>query len=326
MEKLLNLTEKNNLIKLVILLLYVITALNCKGQNNDNNKLYIKNEIENSISYDEVIFVKDGYYDTEKESRRLNINYKNYSFKFKFIQDVSFIEYYINDKMISDWKQIAYNFSYNSSLEEAEDKIRILYSEINLEGLLLLPGYSSEYPSFIVYKFNKEGFTYLYNTKIKDADAKKIGFEYLTKEWNSATFKVVKINNEYILNYIDKSITISFEIDKNGEGLRDENNELIDIINETPSSLKKRMETEGFYKLKSEIQCDLNQDNIKDEILIFKSKDDYNRFDEITYKGPIIIFIGTKNGKYEKYENSNIFPNNHNDFFNTIVTKHNFLQ
>jgi len=95
--------------------------------------------------------------------------------------------------------------------------------------------------------------------------------------------------------------------------------ENIEIVNNI-SNLIKQKEFENFILTKQQL-CDLNQDNLKDEILIFKNNKEYSSEDLTTQISPVIILMNTGNGKYKKFENSKIFPNAFQDYYVEIIIK-----
>jgi len=144
-------------------------------------------EIVGSENYKEVSFKKK--IETTSDIRELNIQYNNFVLKFRFIEDITLLQFVADNKIVSDWKQILFNFQY---LPDNYDGVRLLFNKKKSEGILLLPGYTEEYPNLIVYEFNKDHFSYLNNFDIKDADLNKIPFENLNKEWEKGSFELTK--------------------------------------------------------------------------------------------------------------------------------------
>lgn len=79
------------------------------------------------------------------------------------------------------------------------------------------------------------------------------------------------------------------------------------------------------YSIIKELKCDLNQDKIEDEIIVYKNNKEFNSDDEFSKKSLIVVFFGVGNNKYRKVENSNIFANDSNDFFGNLVINDNLF-
>jgi hypothetical protein len=85
------------------------------------------------------------------------------------------------------------------------------------------------------------------------------------------------------------------------------------------------LEKKEKYSILKEIKCDINQDNIEDEILVYKNNKDFDSDDDTTKQSPVVVYLGIGNNKFEKSENPNIFANDSNDFFKNLVVKDNFF-
>lgn len=268
--------EKIRLLKLVLLCVVSITLLNCK---NDNKNQHLKTEIVSSGEYSEITYVKN--FKTNGDIRELNIEYKNYTLKFRFIEDITLLQFIVDNKIVSDWKQILFNFQY---LPDNYDGIRLLFNENKSEGILLLPGYTEQYPNLIAYEFDKDHFSYFNNFEIKDEDLNKIPFENLNDEWRKGTFKVIKKADKYILTFIDASRKniLNFENSKSNDLLPEaqlkkyiEKLLLFEKGNSSSeyglNEFKDKIRKEGFKKV-FEKDCDLNNDKIQDKIFVFSTE------------------------------------------------------
>lgn len=315
-------------LKLILLLTILITIINCK----DVTKSMVSNdEIVSSENYKEVAFKKS--FETTSDIRELNIQYNNFILKFRFIEDITLLQFVVDNKIVSDWKQILFNFQY---LPDNYDGVRLLFNKKKSEGILLLPGYTEQYPNLIAYEFDKDHFSYLNNFDIKDADLNKIPFENLNKEWEKGSFELTKKSNKYFLTFFDasKKSSLNFENSKSYELLQEtEIKKYIDkvLLFEKNNSdhqsfleeFEKRIEKEGF-KIIFDKNCDLNDDKIQDKILVFSNELAEN-FKPSDYEESIVCvsILG------KLYQNKNIilkhYIGNVAVGFNDIKIKDNFF-
>lgn len=151
---------KNKTLTLIIFFFSCVTITNCKKQIAKSESLITENDKKDVFFYQNSFSKKSNYKDSVNS---LEIKFKNYTFKFRFVDDRTYLEYLVNEKVISDWQQVSYNFNYDSSFEKAESDIKILYNSTVDEGFLVLPGYTEEYPVFNVYRFGTNAITYLQN-------------------------------------------------------------------------------------------------------------------------------------------------------------------
>ncbi|ABQ05290.1 hypothetical protein [Flavobacterium johnsoniae] len=320
--------EKIKLIKFALLFICFLTMINCK----DDNKSVISNiKIETTKKYKEVVFTKK--YEKRDGVKELNIRYKNFKLKFRFIEDITLLQFIVDDNIVSNWKQILFNFEY---LPDNYDGIRLLFDESNSNGLLLLPGYTEEFPNLIVYEFDKSHFSYSNNSNIKNEDLNKIPFEKLNEEWKKGSFEANKKSNKYFLTFFDasKKTNLNFENSKSYELLQEtEIKKYIDkvLLFEKDNSdhqsfleeFEKRIEKEGF-KIIFDKNCDLNDDKIQDKILVFSNELAEN-FKPSDYEESIVCvsILG------KLYQNKNIivkhYIGNVAVGFNDIKIKDNFF-
>lgn len=265
--------EKIRLLKVVIVFVISITLISCKS---DNKKDNLTTEIVNSEKFKEVTFTKS--FKTDIARRELNIQYNNFVLKFRFIEDITLLQFVVDDKIVSDWKQILFNFE---SLPDNYDGIRLLFNEKKSEAILLLPGYTEQYPNLIAYEFDKNHFSYLNNFYIKEEDINKIPFENLNKEWRKGSFKVTKNSSKYILTFCDisKKNILNFETSASYDLLPEtEIKKYIDKVIQSEKSIPdsnynlseflEEIKEKGLEHY-SEKKCDLNQDGIEDKIYVF---------------------------------------------------------
>ena len=325
---------KNKLIKLLCFCIIAISTINCKQVNEtseSSNKEIVKN-----ATYKEVAFTKN--YKNNIEVSELNINYENYSLKFRFIEDITILQYSVNDKIISDWKQVLFNFQY---LSENYEGIRLLFNKENSDGLLLAPGYTEEYPNLIVYNFDENSFKFLNNLDLKVEDSKKIPLEKFNNEWKKGLFEAEKKNKDYTLTFTDssKKNILNFEITESQELLSNEelkpyidkvlifeNLKKSNVSESSSSNLSQfitEIEKQGFKNI-LEKKCDLNQDKINDKIIVYSTSfpqtietDDYKEF-------IVSVFISDK-----LFQNRNIILKYYSDNvatgFNDVKIKDNYF-
>ncbi|MFZ0596474.1 MAG: hypothetical protein WAM46_05785 [Flavobacterium sp.] len=256
--------------------LLVLMFICCKDI--DRPKEIVKTEINNTETFKEVVFTKN--YKSNSDVNELNITYKNYILKFRFIEDITILQFVVDNKIVSDWKQVLFNFQY---LPENYDGIRLLSNKNDSEAILLLPGYTEEYPNLISYEFDKSHFSYSGNLDIKSSDLNKIPLDRLIKEWNNGSFEAIKKENEYILTFTDdsKKNILNFENSQSNDllsaaelknyinkisALDNKNSEENSTIDEFQKDIKKQ----GF-KIVFEKNCDLNQDKIQDKISVYST-------------------------------------------------------
>lgn len=295
--------EKIRVLKLVIVFVISITQLSCKS---DTKKDNVITEIVNSEVYKEITFTKS--FKTTGDRRELNVQYNNFVLKFRFIEDITLLQFIVDNKIVSDWKQILFNFQY---LSDNYDGIRLLFNEKKSEGMLLLPGYTEQYPNLIAYEFDKDHFSYLNNFDIKEKDLNKIPFENLNREWKKGSFEVTKKSGNYILTFCDvsKKNILNFESSVSNSLLPEtEIKKYIDKVtqlekgksdsNYNLSEFLEEIKEKGLERF-SEKKCDLNQDGIEDRIYAF--------WDSEEKKFPVYIVILNKDLSIQKmFKNENI--------------------
>jgi hypothetical protein len=280
-------------------------------------------EIVNSEDYKEVTFKKN--FETTSDIRELNIQYNNFVLKFRFIEDITLLQFVVDNKIVSDWKQILFNFQY---LPDNYDGVRLLFKKKKSEGILLLPGYTEEYPNLIVYEFNKDHFSYLNDFDIKDEDLNKTSHENLIKEWEKGSFEVTKKSDNYILIFRDvsKKKILNFESSVYNDLLSEtEIKKYIDkvILSEKTKSDRNYNLSEFLEEIKekgledfSEKKYDFNQDGIEDKIYVF-----WDSKEEIF---PVYIVLLNKDLSVQKtFKNDNILspvaPNSTGTGLNNII-------
>ncbi|GAA3771714.1 hypothetical protein [Flavobacterium ginsengiterrae] len=319
--------EKIRLFRIVLLFIILITMLNCKENKNEISKI----EIKTTTKYNEVHFVKDSK--RNNEISELNITYKDYQLKFRFIEDITLMQFVVRNKVVSGWKQILFNFEF---LPDNYDGVRLLFDENNFKGILLLPGYTEEFPNLIAYEFDTDNFSYLTNYNIKEEDLHKIPFEKLNQEWKKGSFKINRNGNKYALTFFDasKKNILNFE-----------NSDFYDLLSEKDikkyiervlifekgnmnnaeifEEFKNKIEKEGFKNVFQQ-DCDLNNDKIQDKILVFSTELAEN-FKPSDYEESIVcVYVSGKLFKNESIISKHYVGNTALGFSN-IKVKDNFF-
>jgi hypothetical protein len=310
--------------KILSIIFLVLLFTNCK----DVDKSI---EIVSSGNYKEVAFTKN--YKRNSDLSELNISYKSYLLKFRFIEDITLLQFVVDGNIVSDWKQVLFNFEY---LPENYDGIRLLFNEDNSKGILLLPGYTEEFPNLIAYKFDKNDFSYSANLDIKSSDLNKIPLEKLIKDWQKGSFEASEKGKEYVLTFTDdsKKNVLNFESSQSNDLLSTEELKIyIDKIlllensnlggNSTLGDFQKEIGKQGFKSV-FEKDCDLNQDKNEDKIIVY-STDFPEKTGPNDYKEYIVVvFISGK-----LFQNKNIiskyYTGNVAAGFNDIKIKDNYF-
>lgn len=139
--------------------------------------------------------------------KSLDVNFQDYHFKIKYIEDRAYIQYSFGSKMIQDWQPFNINFYYDSSYEFAEKDIHLLYNSTISEGVLLIPSFTEEFPSYFLYKFDSNKLQYLRDIELNTGiqldenghyqavqQNEKINVSYIIK--NRTEFKLVDRNDQ----------------------------------------------------------------------------------------------------------------------------------
>ncbi|SHM62756.1 hypothetical protein [Chryseobacterium polytrichastri] len=167
--------KNSNILKgFIIFFLITFTISGCKENSKKENLQQSIQYRKDNVVFSEIDFNKKSDYEAIS-IKSLVITFRNNTFIFKFIDDRVYLQYLVNNLLVTDWQQISYNFSYDSSYEDAEKSIKILYNKKTDNGFLLLPGYTEEYPVFNTYKFDKKNITYLENITADESHCLGLG-------------------------------------------------------------------------------------------------------------------------------------------------------
>lgn len=143
-----------------------------------------------------------------EKTNKLGIQYKDKRFVFGFVEDRAYLRYFDKSTRINDWKRVVYNFNYDSSFEEAEEKIRILCNDS--EGFLLLPNSTEEFPIYAVYFFDNKGIVYLEDITTDNHNClKQYNKIKINKKGNIIVYKVYDSKGNFVCKLI-REIKSSF--------------------------------------------------------------------------------------------------------------------
>lgn len=82
--------------------------------------------------------------------------------------------------------------------------------------------------------------------------------------------------------------------------------------------------SKGYYVVDKK-ECDLNNDTLKDLIVVFANQKEINSNDPDTKIAPIAVLINQNNKGYKVFSNENIYPNCFADAFKNLVIKNSFF-
>ncbi len=189
-------------------------------------KLKNSNEITNTqknINYQEVVFKKNSNYKNSK-IQELNISFKNYIFKLRLVDALTFMQFSVDNKILSDWKCIQYNYFYDTEPKDAEVEIKLLFNNAFNDGLIILPGFSEQYPKINVFRFDNKGISFFNNFCVDEKSFKIENADKIFNEFYKGSFTANKSKNNFIIYFKNKSkiYNVRFMTD---EKLVDENNQ-----------------------------------------------------------------------------------------------------
>lgn len=316
-------------IKIILLLLLITPVIVLTGCKDNIEKEYTSTSDNNDfINFKEVVFNKN--FKINQEVSELNIKYKNNTFKFRFIEDITLMQYTVDNVIVEEWQQILFNFEY---LTKSFAGVRMLFNDVNKEGLLLLPGYTEEYPNLIVYNFKSSNISYLFNLDIKSEDLNEILFKNINSEWENGSFYAVKDNSNYTVSFLNKSNDKKLNFDKSDYNVLLKPNELKNykdkvllyekLNNANYGEFERSIGVEGLNVIFEKSQ-DINLDRIEDKIFVLKNNIEFNSENEESKRNIIVLFL-SDGTSFKKFINTTIFPNDANDQFEAIDLKENYF-
>lgn len=305
-----NIFNKN--IKIIIsVVLIIISVISCKGNDNQETTNLI-----DSLSKEKEF--KETKYSAESDyklsSPYLKISMEKHQFVLRFIEDRAYLQYFFNTQIKKDWIPIVYNFTYNSSYEDAQTDIHILKN--NNEGFLILPSYTEEFLTYSVYRFNENGIKY-FNTIKLDFNEKIDKFQIFAKE-NTETIFYLKTHNNKITNLIFEDL---YPIDSS------KINEDIRIIQENnKKNINKPYNDKQIIIKKHQ---DVNGDDIPDDFYILRNEKGLSDFEKTHFSLPVSITLSQKNNPSKIFYKYNIIPPQINNCvsegFNNLIVNNNYF-
>lgn len=296
---------KQNKIFLILMLVFSI-SYSCK----DSQQKTITPD--QASTEDPKIFNETGFNiisHAESPNTYLKIHINDLSFHLKFVEDNAYLQYLVRKQPINKWQQVIYNFTYNTDFENAKKNIKILMN--NTEGFLLLPGYTEQYPTYSVYKFTNNSFSY-YKTIVLETDETLGNFKIAAIKEKDITFYAQKSSGKKI----KFSYTEPYPIpDKNLSGDMNLKNESYDnTIIEKPIK---------------NITADLNGDGVNDVLTVFKNNFGATDFEQSHFSLPIEISLSLNNRNNKIFRNENlVFSSQSNctsEGFSDMVVKNNYF-
>ncbi|UFH30400.1 hypothetical protein LNP04_10445 [Chryseobacterium sp. C-71] len=295
MEKLMNSVVKNKILFNLFFILFSINIL-CSCKKHDDNYNLNSSLVEaNQSIFKEVknLQINNNYSaDTVKS---MDVNFQDYNFKIRYIEDRAYVQYSFGSKIIQDWQPFKINFYYDSSYEFAEKDIHLLYNYTISEGVLLIPSFTEEFPSYFLYKFDSNKIQYL----------KDIELNASSQLYKNGHYQAVQRNEKIIVNYIIKNQTEYKFVDRN-----DKPNIIIEANTKDDIRLLNGLKSENSDNITGLWQRDCSVQNSGIEISQNK-----NRLTGTLALAPPAIFInvtlekGTKNNVYYlKYISQDMSP------------------
>ncbi len=154
-------------------------------------------EQKTQIVYHEIKNVKKVSNYPEGPMQSFDFSFNDYVFKIRYIDERSYIQYKIADRIIRDWQFCNVNFYYDSSWETVEQDSHVLYNDSDSSGVLLFPGFTEEYATYFVYEFNNHQLRYIKSITLnRDLSAEL---------WeNPHEFRAVRKNSQLQISLLDK--------------------------------------------------------------------------------------------------------------------------
>ncbi|MFY1047690.1 hypothetical protein [Chryseobacterium sp. GP-SGM7] len=293
--------------KFLILFSFILVFLSCKGNDGKTvNETDAKNQTavkEDYSSYKEIHFnVKSDYKDNSKKN--LEIFFADFLFKIQFVDDRAYLKASFKNKMIRDFQQVVYNFTYDSDYVNAEKRVKIIYN--GKDGYLFLPGYSEEFQNFTVYKFNSQDFKFNQALSLNTHNCKD-GEIFLDNK-NEIFFMVDKTSKTKCIFSKEDAYPVSTK--------------------QAQKDLAQLQQNKNGGNALNEFVSDLNRDGKKDKISVYKNDTAKDDFDKTHFVLPLKILLSSKSGSIEKSNNNMVFSNNSNcisEGFSTVATKDNYF-
>ena len=91
-----------------------------------------------------------------------------------------------------------------------------------------------------------------------------------------------------------------------------------------PTKIIDSISSKGYFVVEKK-ECDINNDSLKDLIVVFANQKEIDPQDPKTKIAPIVVLINQNNTSYKVFSNSNIYPNSFADAFKNLVIKSSFF-
>jgi hypothetical protein len=258
-------------------LIFVMFLTSCRG-NSNNDKVKFQPELasvnsksENKDVYREIKFDnKKSDYSDNSEVKVLDLNYGKSVFKFRFLEDKTFLAIDHHKKEMMNWSIIQFNSNYDIDLPTAEKSIHFLSNgESDFKGYFLFPAPTEEFPSFYLYQF--DGKTMIFK-----------GF-YASKKMSASEFSYHE--SKQILMQIDSGKDIPLEFISNQPDLPEFSED--DLKKIQASATKKSSNQLNDLIASNQFlvkEFDVNKDGVSDKIL-----------SHLPYQGDqLLIFLSDK--------------------------------
>lgn len=295
--------------KFLILFSFIFVFFSCKGNDGKTvNKTDAKNQTavkEDYSNYKEIQFnVKSNYKDNSKKN--LEISFADFLFKIQFVDDRTYLKASFKNKMIKDFQQVVYNFTYDSDYFNAEKRVKIIYN--GKDGYLFLPGYTEEFQNFTVYKFNVQDFKFNQALSLNTHNCK-----------DGEIFLDHKNESFYMVDRASKTKCVFSKEDTYPVSTKEFQQDLLQL---------QQSESKSSGSSLNEFLADLNKDGKKDKISVYKNDTAKDDFDKTHFWLPLKVLLSSKNGSIEKSNNNLVFSNSSNcisEGFSTVATKDNYF-
>ena len=204
--------------------------------------------------------------------------------------DGSYLDFKKGNNYLNKFTEISFNYTYDTDLETALQKIKVFKSESSDQGLLILPEGTGEYPTYTILPFDETGIKHSYNAEIQSFDCDN--FDRVILKANAAqSVSISQDGKGCKVNVSDSKLIKSLAVAKQESQVKKlqqfTSNELAQTYN---SNLYQ------FYNF------DVNTDGIKDKIITHK-----NNKNNIHQGDDLFVYVGDINNKYQLTLKTNNF-------------------
>ncbi len=240
----------------------------------------------------------DTYYDSKANiayipsSKQIKINIDDLLITIRLLYDErSYLDFKKGSDYLNKFTEISFNYTYDTDLETALQKIKIFKNESSGLRLLILPDSTEEYPAYSILPFDSTGIKHSYSIGIQSFDC--------------ANFDTIILGATPLNANAAQSLSIS-QKGKTCEAEIYESNSIKNLTSatkpETNASKDKQYQKFTSNELAKTYDSnlyqfynfDVNADGIKDKIITHKnSKDNVYQGDDL------FIYLGTSDNKYK---------------------------